>query len=130
MTKEQTTDARYGALILEAQKLGREAGQNAAAWWHQDALGGRSPLSGARLRDAAQKMLAAYDDGDYSDWPDAPSLSGEWADSMTPQRLYVELDCEPEEDDDDYGICHAWEDAASEAHTDAILEYLKSAATD
>lgn len=29
MTNE-TTDARHGALVIEAQKLGREAGQNAA----------------------------------------------------------------------------------------------------
>jgi len=131
MTKEQTTDARYDALVEQARKLGREAGQDAAAWWHQDALGGRSPLSGARLRDAAQKMLAAYDDGDYSDWPDAPSLSGEWADSMTPQRLYSELGCDPfgADDGEDLGICRAWEDAASEAFTDAVLESLKSAAT-
>jgi len=129
MTKEQTTDARYDALILEARKLGREAGQNAAAWWHQDAIGGRSSLSGARLREAARQMLAAYDDGDYSNGPDAPSLSGEWADSMTPQRLYAELDCDADDDDDHFGICHAWEDAASEAHADAVLEYLKSAAT-
>ena len=128
MTNE-TTDARYAALILEAQKLGREAGQNAAAWWAQDAIGGRSSLSGERLRAAARQMLAAYDDGDYVDWPEAPSLSGEWADSMTPQRLYAELDCDPDDDDADFGICHAWEDAASEAFNDAILESLKSAAT-
>ena len=128
MTNE-TTDARYDALVLEAQKLGREAGQNAAAWWQQDAIGGRSSLSGERLRAAARQMLAAYDDGDYAEWPYAPSLSGEWADSMTPYRLYAELDCDPEEDDDDLGICHAWEDAASEAFTDAVLESLKSAAT-
>lgn len=128
MTNE-TTDARYDALILEAQKLGREAGQNAAEWWAQDAIAPAARLvSRERLRSAARRMLAAYDDGDYVDWPEAPSLSGEWADSMTPQRLYAELDCDPD-DDDDLGICHAWEDAASEAFTDAILESLKSAAT-
>jgi hypothetical protein len=89
MTNE-TTDARYDALIIEAQKLGREAGQNAAGWWAQDAIaeqwvrdaiGGRSPLSGARLRSAARR------------------------------------------------IHKAWEDAASEAFADAVLESLKSAAT-
>ena len=128
MTKEQTTDARYGALVEQARKLGREAGQNAAAWWVQAELAWRSSEG---LRAAARQMLAAYDDGDYAEWPEAPNLSGEWADSPSPERLYVWLGCDPfgADDDDDYGICHAWEDAASEAHADAILEYLKSAAT-
>lgn len=129
MITTNDTDARYAALVLEAQKLGHDAGQNAAEWWQKGAKS--AARSVYAFRTFAARLLATYDAGGvHVDWPVAPSLSGEWADSMTPQRLYAELGCDPDDDDDDLGICHAWEDAASEAFTDAILESLKSAATD
>lgn len=128
MTKEQTTDARYDALVIHAQNLGRDAGENAAAWWRKGAKSATRSVYG--FRTFAARLLATHDAGGvHVDWPVTPNLSGEWADSMTPYRLYAQLGCDPDEDGDDMGICQAWEDAASEAFEDAILEYLRSAAT-
>lgn len=112
------TDREFEQLTQEAAKLGREAGENAAAWWEQDAIGGRA-TSGER--DRAELTLKGIEDGDPAvmDSLPFPNLSGQWADDPTPQTLMAELDCEvePEEEPE---ICEAWEVAASDAVLDSV----------
>lgn len=107
------TDKEFKILLAEAAQLGREAGKNAASWWEQDAIGGRS----SNAQECAELTLKMLDDGDpaiYDSLP-SPNLSGEWADDPTPQSLMAELDCEDCEPEVESDLCDAWSDAASEA---------------
>ena len=125
-----STDQQWDDLVSRAQSLGRDAGTKAAAWWQQDAIGRRNTASTRDIAEHASKLLMMYDDGDPSledYWPTHPNLSGEWADELTPARLYAELGVSWDDDTDDMALCHAWEDAASEAMDDAVIGYLKDA---
>lgn len=109
------TAAEFSSLLAEASKLGREAGTNAAAWWEQDAIGGRA--TSPEDREHAALTLQGIEDGDpmVMDSLPYPNLSGEWAGDPTPRTLMAELGCEdvtPEEESD---LCDAWSEAASEA---------------
>jgi hypothetical protein len=74
--------------IKRAETLGTRHGRNAAEWVAQDAFGGRHTGDSEA---AAREFLRMAEDGDpvLFDRYQAPNLSGEWADSMTPGRLYA-----------------------------------------
>ncbi|MBN30027.1 MAG: hypothetical protein CMB34_05125 [Euryarchaeota archaeon] len=122
-----STAQEWSKLLDRAATLGRAAGIDAAAWWQQNALGGRNTASARDIAEHAAKLLAMYDDGDPSLEEYWPSMSGEWADEPTPARLYAELGVDADADTDDFELCHAWEDAASEAMNDAVIGYLQDA---
>ncbi len=70
-----------------ARELGEERGRNAAAWWDQDAIGGRAQAG--TERQTAMRVLAMLEEGDpaiYDSLPQ-PDLSGEWAGDMTGPEL-------------------------------------------
>ena len=102
--------------IKRAETLGTKHGRNAAEWAAQDAFGGRHT---GNSEAAAREFLRMAEDGDpvLFDRYQAPNLSGEWADSMTPGRLMDHCfateddfaECADSEDE----ICLAYEDAAS-----------------
>lgn len=108
------TDQEWTDLEAEAATLGKEAGENAAAWWQQNAIGGRA--TGDTL-ETARRVLQGLEDGDPEtlDALPFPNLSGEWADDPTPATLYAELGITAEDDTDDMALCDAWQDAASSA---------------
>ena len=98
-----------------AGKLGKEHGENAAEWAAQDLWGGRFT---GDAESAAREFLRMAEDGDPILWDSykAPDLSGEWADSMTPDLLVrhcfdTEFPTDWEDSVDD--ICTAYMDAAS-----------------
>lgn len=107
------TDREFDQLLAEAAKLGTEAGVNAAAWWEQDAIGGRATRG---ERETAECTLKGLENGDPEtiDSLPFPNLSGEWADEQVPEDIYRELGVQPEPEDEQ-DICEAWETAASDA---------------
>ena len=102
--------------IKRAETLGTKHGRNAAEWAAQDAFGGRHTGDSEA---AAREFLRMAEDGDpvLYDRYQAPNLSGEWADSMTPGRLmdhcFATEDDHAECADSEDEICLAYEDAAS-----------------
>lgn len=72
--------------IAAATALGTDHGQDAAAWWAQEIIGGRSSGDTAS---AARRILAGLADGDPEIMDTLPSadLSGEMADGMTVARI-------------------------------------------
>jgi hypothetical protein len=101
----------------EAARLGRIAGENAAAWVEQDTWGGRVTRG---EKQAAQAFLDAFEDCDHSALPEPPNLSGEWAGDETPSSLMLAVLRDGWEEIEEYveaqqDICTAWEDAANEA---------------
>jgi len=120
------SDEMMKCVTKESQRMGRDAGQNAAEWWAQDAVGGRNTNTRRDIAKGAQALLEDFPIG----WPDAPNLSGEWADSMTPQKLISELglDADDVTGEDVADICAAWEDGADGAFYDAVDSHLRMAA--
>ncbi len=101
----------------EAARLGRIAGENAAAWVEQETWGGRVTRG---EKQAAQAFLDAFEDCDYSALPEPPNLSGEWAGDETPSSLMLALFGDGWNEIEEYveaqqDLCTAWEDAANEA---------------
>ena len=121
-TDTATAQTAIDKAITAASDMGREAGSNAAHWIIQDSWGGRVTRG---EKEAAQAFLDAFEDGD--DTPNPPNLSGEWADSETPNSLMEslfdedELELEEVQDAQD-DICTAWEDAASDAFYSTLQE--------
>jgi hypothetical protein len=114
----------------EAEKLGIEAGSNAAQWAEQDLWGGRVTRG---EKEAAQAFLDALNDG--GELPEPPNLSGEWADSETPASLMVKLLGEDWEDVPEYveaqdEMCQAWEDACTEAFLSELARSAESVLQD
>jgi hypothetical protein len=110
----------------EASQLGAIAGSNAAEWVAQDSWGGRVTRGEA---EAAQAFLSAYDDG--GELPEAPNLSGEWADSENPASLMVKLFGEDWEEVPEFveaqdELCQAWEDACCESFYSSLVESAQS----
>jgi hypothetical protein len=114
----------------EAEKLGIEAGSNAAQWFAQDAWGGRVTRG---EKEAAQAFLDALNDG--GELPESPNLSGEWADSETPASLMESLFGYDWQDTPEYveaqdEMCQAWEDSASEAFFSELARSAESVLQD
>ena len=108
-----------------ARDAGREAGQNAAAWWEQDAIGGRA---GRDWRDVAKRTLEGIQDGDPAvlDSLPWPNLSGEWADDPTPATLAEDLGVDPCGDEID-DLCSTWEDASADTVVFEVERYCREA---
>jgi hypothetical protein len=103
--------------IKEAKALGETHGRDAASYVYD----GNSDVK------ERQKVLAMLREGDPAVWdylPQQPNLSGEWADSLTPRSLFIEvtgLDAHAEAtyNVDAYGnvcdaLCEAYEEGVSE----------------
>lgn len=108
-----------------ARQLGTEHGKNAAAWWEQDAIGGRSS---GDVKITASTVLKGLEDG-YPEILDAlphADLSGQWADGMTPQILAEECDVPNEALETDAGadfldlLCCTYKAAFNLAAQDAV----------
>lgn len=94
-------------LLADARKLGEDAARSAASWM----VDGNTDLEAARQ---VLEMMRNGDPAAYDYLPAMPNLSGEWADEMTPLKLYEEigLDEVPETMTDPY--CDAYEEGVSE----------------
>jgi hypothetical protein len=118
------------SFVSRARDLGREHGENAAAWWLQEMpVGGRSSTGDSESREWAVSMLAKIADCD-ADIPQS-DMSGEWADGMTPNRLADEIGYDAENDKrEEWGflcsdLCDAYEQGFAEACERAIVKSLK-----
>lgn len=100
-----------------ARELGADAGRNAASW----------VFDGNTSRETYARFLKLSDDGDpalHDEFgPTSGWLSGEWADTPTPNSLYAELGLEPDDDEDGEimaEIADAYEEAADQAYSDEL----------
>ena len=114
----------------EAEKLGIEAGSNAAQWFAQDNWGGRVTRG---EKEAARAFLDALNDG--GELPEPPNLSGEWADSETPASLMESLFGYDWQDTPEFveaqdELCQAWEDACTEAFLSELARSAESVLQD
>lgn len=123
MDSKELTTAEWEKIVKEAAQEGTRAGVNAAAWWEQDAIGGRTS-SRDNTKETARRVLAGIEDGDPEilDSLPCPNLSGGWADAMTPARLLdcLGVDAESVTPEEESEICEAWEMAARDAVGDEI----------
>jgi hypothetical protein len=106
----------------EAYRMGVAAAEAAASW----CVDGNSDPEGIR------RVLAMLDDGDpmaYDLLPQAPNLSGEWADAPTPDTLADEIlgDARPV-DGAEYvdEITDAWEAGVSATFEQACVRELRA----
>jgi hypothetical protein len=118
MKTEDHIDELIDKAVAEAEKLGKAHGINAAEWAIQDSWGGR--VSSPQDYQAAKAFLDGAEAGDPAimDRFNPPNLSGEWADSMTPQRLIEAVydgDGELREGETD-AICEAYETEAANGY--------------
>lgn len=82
MTETQYTLTE--AHLAEARALGVEHAKNAASWC----------VDGNTSTDHVERIVKMFDDGDPALWdylPVAPNLSGEYADSPTPQSIAADI---------------------------------------
>lgn len=122
----------YLAMVEAMEANGRHAGVNAAAWWYQDALGGRAS---GDVSERAGMILAGIEDGDpvVMDALPAADLSGEWADGDTAESVYAETaDTDwPEWDtlagDVQTELADAWSSAFDAAAMSAVERYCAAA---
>jgi|SRR5215216_1384229 len=116
--------------IEQAAKIGREHGMSAAAWWEQDALGGRAT---GDIRSTAKAVLKGIEDGDPEivDGLPYPDLSGQWADGYSSHDLLDELGVSDGDasffDGLTDDIFTAYEMAFTEALEDAVSTYARGA---
>ena len=105
-------------VCARARELGKETGENAARWAIQELWGGRATRC---EQEAARNFLRMFDDGDPALAFSPPNLSGEYADSDTPQTLACELGIAdyPDIIDD---ACSAWEEGCDEGYWDTLCE--------
>lgn len=110
-----------------AYDLGVEHAKNAASW----------VLDGNTSEDHIRRMVAMLDDGDPEAeqyLPARPDLSGEWADSMTPDVLHREITGgeEPREDDSTFQdeLCSAYERGVDETFQVECERILRAALPD
>jgi len=111
--------------LAAAEAIGREHGTNAAAWWEQDAIGGRMTGDAAAV---ARSILDGMADGDPAVLDGFPvaDLSGEWADGYTVRQLIADVGEDPDDDDPDAyfdaadALADAYRDGFDEAASDAI----------
>lgn len=120
----------------EAYQRGADAALNAASW----------VVDGNTKRDLIPALLKMIDDGDpamEAYLPAEPNLSGEWADDLTPTRLYEEItgrDHSESEADAGLGyetlvgreldaIANAFEEGVSDTFMTEIERILRAAIT-
>lgn len=120
------------SFVSRARDLGREHGENAAAWWLQETpVGGRSSASGPEGEAWARETLARLDAGDDCGMPEA-DLSGEWSGNMTPAMLADEIGYDAETDKrEEWGflhsdLCDAYLSGFAEACERAVVNSLRS----
>ena len=105
---------RTAEMIRRARRMGREAARNAASW----------VFDGNTTEETYRAVLKMIEDGDpvFYDNYRVPDLSGEWADSETPQTLaeYFGSDVNAPRMD---AVCTAWEEGAAtfEAEVEKII---------
>ncbi len=106
------TEEQHEKLIARATELGKEHGTSAGSW--------------VTIEDryVAARLIRLADDGDPA-WDDAVGytgpLSGEWADSLTPDGLFRELDAPPMDDGEEHDILTAYEQEHFDSHRDEVL---------
>lgn len=100
------------SIINRAQALGAEHGRNAGSW----------VIDGNTTDVYARAIVQGYEDGDPQVMEMMPApLSGEWADSMTPDRLLRELGYRHDGDIDmEPDICGAYELAFERGFWDQV----------
>lgn len=101
---------RTREILRKAKRDGRNAGKASASWC----------FDGNTTDATYRAFLKGYRDGDpmVLDQFSPPNLSGEWADSPTPQTIAgdYDLDASRAEDQDRIDMaCEAWENAAQDA---------------
>ena len=103
-----------------AYKLGRDAGENAAAWVEQDTIGGRVTRN---ERENAQALIDQLESGEIFDSVRLPDLSGEYAGDPTPASLADDLGIDPDSEGAEWDIdeaCTAYEEGVSDGFRDAL----------
>ena len=115
----------HGQLIDQAEELGREAGNAAASWYYDRCEPSRADflrvLKG--IRECDPEIMDTFVSG---------SLSGEYADDMTPMKLYELLGIETQTTLNAIGdtVCDAWERGFNTAYQRAVesatIEYLRT----
>jgi len=119
----------HNQLLKAAEELGSEHGDDAASWYFYE---GRHEVTRADYL----RVLKGIEDGDpeiLDTFPDAP-LSGEFADSMTPQRLYEQLGVSEaqlrdwESTWELEALCRSYEDAWAEAVEASITQQCRMGA--
>lgn len=115
----QPAPALDDAASAYAEQLGAEHGANAAAWWEQDAIGGRA---GGDVAETARAVLAGIEDGDPMVLDSLPTadLSGQWAGEMTGPDLVAEVLAELGIDDACDTRMHEWFDSICDGYSDAF----------
>ena len=139
---ETENKGQFERALDYARELGAEHGQNAADWWEQDAIGGRSRAG--TEQETARRVLQGIEDGDPEilDSLPAPDLSGEWVDTLTGAQLVEDAvahawgisqdelrNQRPENLGGEWAdeICAAYETAFTDAAQDAVAEHCKRA---
>jgi hypothetical protein len=98
-------------LIARADALGTEHGRAAGSW----------VIDGNTSAETAQAIVRGYEDGDPGIMDMMPSpLSGEWADGMTPARLYESLGI-PDANAWSDEVCDMYEAAYAQAYWDQVI---------
>ena len=130
------TPEKLGEWVEQAGKLGTEAGEGAAEWWEQDAIGGRASGDPAATARIILDGLASGDPAIMEALP-RPDLSGEMADAPTPRWLFetvtgADAHAEATWNQDAYqatleDLCTAWEDGAADAVQRAVERQCRAA---
>jgi len=115
----------HGQLIDQAEELGREAGNAAATWYYDRSEPSREDFLAVLkgIRECDPVIMDTFMSG---------SLSGEFADDMTPMKLYELLGIETQTTLNAIGdaVCDAWERGFNTAYQRAVetetIEYLRT----
>jgi hypothetical protein len=113
------------AATRKARAIGRQHGENAAAWWNQDALGGRATGDTTAI---ATRVLQGIEDGDPAVIDALPDLADAWSEDFTPGDLAEEC-LWPEPDRDDTAAHQRWtaaQPAVRQAYEDAFVESVEN----
>lgn len=127
------TDEQYARMEEAMSTAGAEAGRNAAAWWEQDAIGGRA---NGDVKATARAVMKGIDDGDPEILDAMPTLdlSGQWADGLRPWDIYHEVSGQDWPSFDDAGaaaedLVDTYRDAYDSAAIDAVYEHCQRVAS-
>lgn len=122
-------EVRPEAARQKARAIGHAHAQDAASWWQQDAIGGRSTGDTAEV---ARRVLRGIEEGDPAVLDALPRQSSALPDGYTPDDLAE--DCPgPEPDLDDTPAHRLWHEAQPglrEAYEDGFKEAVESAVAD